>query len=273
MKGDPSRDDVELHAAADGQLPAARAEALAARLAADGEAAARVDFYRRLNDGLHRLYDPLLAEPHDLRPARPARAGLRLAPAAAAVLLLLAGAGAGWLGRGWFDGAARLAAIDLPRLAADAHLVYAAEVRHPVEVGADQEAHLVQWLSKRLGTPVIAPNLEPQGYRLIGGRLLPAGGADLDGAGSGRAGPGRGVAGQFMYENLAGTRLTLFLVSGGSSEESAFHFTERDGVSVFYWRDGGFGYALSAALPREALLPLCNEIYAQLNPGGPVVSW
>ena len=48
---------------------------------------------------------------------------------------------------------------------------------------------------------------------------------------------------------------------------------EEDGVSVFYWRDGGFGYALSGAMPREALLPLCNEVYAQLNPGGPSGRW
>ena len=41
-----------------------------------------------------------------------------------------------------------------PALAArslEAHRVYVSEVRHPVEVGADEEAHLVQWLSKRLG--------------------------------------------------------------------------------------------------------------------------
>ena len=45
------------------------------------------------------------------------------------------------------------------RRAANAHAVYVPEVRHPVEVGADQEAHLVQWLSKRLAVPVRAPAL------------------------------------------------------------------------------------------------------------------
>ena len=33
------------------------------------------------------------------------------------------------------------------------------EVAHPVEVGAAQEAHLLQWLSKRLGRKLAAPDL------------------------------------------------------------------------------------------------------------------
>jgi len=84
---------------------------------------------------------------------------------------------------------------------------------------------------------------------------------------------GEGVAGQFMYENPAGTRLTLFLVSGRERNETAFRFVEEDGVSVFYWRDAGFGYALSAELPREALLSLCNEVYAQISPEAPPAAW
>ena len=35
--------------------------------------------------------------------------------------------------------------------ALDAYKLYAVEVRHPVEVPGDQRAHLVEWLSKRLG--------------------------------------------------------------------------------------------------------------------------
>jgi anti-sigma factor RsiW len=63
-------------------------------------------------------------------------------------------------------------------------------VRHPVEVGAGQEAHLVQWLSKCLGRPLVVPDLAAVGFRLMGGRLLPA---------------EDGPAAQFMYENGKGT--------------------------------------------------------------------
>ena len=72
-----------------------------------------------------------------------------------------------------------------------AHRTFAVEVRHPVEVDAAQEAHLVQWLSKRLGRPLVVPDLSATGYRLMGGRLLPA---------------GSGAAAQLMYENGAGDR-------------------------------------------------------------------
>jgi hypothetical protein len=37
-----------------------------------------------------------------------------------------------------------------------------------------QEAHLIQWLSKRLGRQLIAPDLTAGGFQLMGGRLLPA---------------------------------------------------------------------------------------------------
>lgn len=258
MNRDPSIQDADLHAAADGRLAPERRDAVTAHLAADAEAARQVEFYRRLNEGLHRLYDPVLEEPSPV--VLPVRRRLWpvLGRAAAVAVLLLAGASGGWLARDRLGGEMMAAGFDLPRLAASAHLVYAAEVRHPVEVGADEEEHLVRWLSKRLGADVKAPNLTQSGYRLVGGRLLPA---------------GEGVAGQFMYENPAGTRLTLFLVSGRERNETAFRFVEEDRVSVFYWRDAGFGYALSAELPREALLALCNEVYAQLSPGGPPVSW
>ncbi len=259
MTRDPSIDEAELHAAADGRLDPARRDAVAAHLAGDAEAAGRVDFYRRLNQALHGLYDPVLDEPGPSVLPRRRPLAPRLARIAAGLALLLAGAAGGWLARDRLGGEAPiLAGIDLPRLAASAHQIYTTEVRHPVEVGADEEEHLVRWLSKRLGAEVKAPNLNGFDYRLVGGRLLPA---------------GAGVAGQFMYEKPDGTRLTLFLASGRNSDESAFRFKEEDGVSVFYWRDGGFGYALSGAMPREALLPLCNEVYAQLNPDGPPGRW
>jgi len=262
-RGPIAEDD--LHAAADDRLPPGRAEAVRRNLAEDPLAAEQVAFYRRLNEGLHRLYDPLLAEPvppglrerlAENRVRR--RVLLGLGRAAAVAALLVAGAAGGWLARDRLGADGQGLEAELPRLAADAHLVYAVEVRHPVEVGAEQEAHLVQWLTKRLGAEVRAPSLLDKGYRLIGGRLLPA---------------GDGVAGQFMYEDTAGTRLTLFLAAGGDRSDTAFRFVEENGVSVFYWRDGDLGYALSAELPRDRLLAICNEVYAQLNPDAEPVRW
>src|SRR3972149_420101 len=114
------------------------------------------------------------------------------------------------------------------------------EVRHPVEVGADQEAHLVAWLSKRLGTPLKAPHLGELGYTLVGGRLLP-----------GERGPGA----PFMYQDGKGQRLTLYVrVNPDDSGETAFRFAQEHGVGVFYWLDRKLGYALSGAGGKNKVL-------------------
>ena len=46
--------------------------------------------------------------------------------------------------------------------------------------------------------------------------------------------------------------------------ETAFRFASEGNVSVFYWIDGPFGYALSGNLPREKLLAIAEASYKQL---------
>lgn len=138
--------------------------------------------------------------------------------------------------------------------AALAHAVYSPEKRHPVEVAATEQQHLVQWLSRRLDKPLKVPDLSAEGYSLVGGRLLP-------GAAGARA--------QFMFEDAAGQRVTLYIGAladrnGAASQESAFRFAAGDPVPSFYWVDQGFGYALSGKLPRETLLTLAGAVYKQL---------
>jgi anti-sigma factor RsiW len=141
----------------------------------------------------------------------------------------------------------------MARRAAVAHATYSPEVRHPVEVGADQEAHLVAWLSKRLGSPVRAPKLEDVGYSLVGGRLLP-----------GDSGP---VA-HFMYQCSRGTRVTLYVRTEASgNRETAFRYAEEGKVRVFYWVDRKLGYAISSAdISKDDLFKVANAVYQQLNP-------
>ena len=138
------------------------------------------------------------------------------------------------------------------RRAAIAHVIYSPEVRHPVEVGADQEAHLVAWLSKKLGTPLKVPYLGNQGFQLVGGRLLPG---------------ERGPVAQYMYQDGRGQRLTLYVrVNPDESRETAFRFAQERGVGVFYWLDGKLGYALSGEVGKEDLLRIATAVYRQLNP-------
>ena len=144
-----------------------------------------------------------------------------------------------------------LAAAQLPTRAARAHLVYASEVRHPVEVDASQQEHLVKWLSKRLGVDLKVPVLAREGFELLGGRLLP-----------GNEGP---VA-QFMYQEQSGKRLTLYVTRPHKGDTlTAFRFAQEGPVSVFYWIDSECGYALSGELDRPALARVATAVYRQLE--------
>ncbi|MDO8038167.1 anti-sigma factor [Janthinobacterium sp. SUN137] len=251
--------EAQLHALADGVLPEEQRASIDAHLRAHPEDAARVDAWREQNRQLRALFDPVLDEavPPALRQASsPAAAnGAWRRPAmqaAAAIVLLIAGGAGGWLLRGSDGTSASASPLTLARSAAIAHAVYTPEVRHPVEVGAAQEAHLVQWLSKRLGTQLQPPALSPLGYHLIGGRLLP--------------GDGDGPVAQFMYEDGGGKRLTLYVAKERAGrQETAFRYTQEKDLSVFYWIDGQLGYALSANLPKRELGKIADAVYAQLE--------
>jgi anti-sigma factor RsiW len=244
--------DAELHAHVDGVLSPARRADVEAYLAEHPEDAARVAAYREQVVVLHREYDSVLNEPLP-SPRGVARRG-RLRPvwrygALAAVFLL--GIAVGWQLHA-YRADQRSESLAWPRRAAIAHVVYSPEVRHPVEVGADQEAHLVAWLSKRLGSPLKVPHLASVGYALVGGRLLPG---------------ERGPVAQFMYQDGKGQRLTLYVrVNPDPNRETAFQFAQERGVGVFYWVDRQLGYALSGEIEKAELLRVATAVHRQLNP-------
>ena len=250
--------DADLQAYADGKLSDERRAAVETWLGAHPEDAERIESYRRIAGELRSSYDDVLSEPvpERLRRALQRSRTRGFARVAGWVVLGVAiGAVAGWhlhaartLPAPSVDGAAAMA-----RRAAVAHATYAPEVRHPVEVGADQEAHLTKWLSKRLGTQLRPPNLEAVGYTLVGGRLLP-----------GENGP---VA-HFMYQCNRGTRVTLYVRSDMPSQRStAFRYAREGSVDVYYWVDAKLGYAVSSGdIGKENLLGVANAAYQQLNP-------
>jgi anti-sigma factor RsiW len=243
--------ETDLHAYADGQLDEARRLRVQAHLAHDAEAAENVRVWCEQNQALRALYNPVLNEPVPQR-LLAARAPKSRWPYYA----LAAGAmglsfGLGWMVRSYQ--ADRLVdMVALPRRAAVAYAVYAPEVRHPVEVGAEQQDHLVKWLSKRLGHELKVPLLTQQGFDLVGGRLLPG---------------GKGPVAQFMYQDSRGQRITLYVSRRDAEpQDTAFRFSQEDKVAVFYWIDGKLGYALSAEMDRARLLTVATVVYRQLNP-------
>ncbi|MBJ2140473.1 anti-sigma factor [Delftia acidovorans] len=263
----PHISDEQLHALVDGRLPAQQAQALRDQL--DEDSAARVEQWQRQRQLLRALHaardEPGM--PDEMRTAAEQLQGLhqrqqqwwRWGGMAAGWMLAF---GLGWLVHGQQavpaaapSTSATLAAATPARFAhqaAVAHAVYQPEQRHPVEVEAAQQAHLLQWLSKRLGRPLKLPALTGLGYELVGGRLLPG---------------DSGARAQFMYQDAAGERITLYLGAledPATRGETAFHFSSDGPVPSFYWVDQGFGYALSGALPRNRLLQLATAVHQQL---------
>jgi anti-sigma factor RsiW len=303
---EPAMDDASLQAYVDGQLTAEEAAEVARWLQQHPGDAERVLAWQSQRSQLQALRLDLLDEPVPPRllaarlPSGPVGTGgpWRVAwrrPAAdglwTAAAMLLLGLGLGWSLRPLLAAAdhpgdaANLAAAAIPpfvRDAAVAHALYTPERRHPVEVGAEQQEHLVQWLSKRLGTPLRVPVLTAQGYQLVGGRLLPG----ISGA---SADPAVARA-QFMYEHSGGERLTLYVSvqsppqeAGGSATSAgtgtdvastaAFRFTSSGSGPAarhsFYWLDGRLGYALTGQVERAQLSHLAETVYRQLNPARP----
>jgi len=202
---------------------------------------------------LKKHFDPVATEPI------PARMYMRRPPwigYAKAAMLVAVGIAIG-LATPYFRTAGAPVAAAQPAAtfsmrAARAHLVYAPEVRHPVEVDATQQEHLVKWLSKRLAVELKGPLLTGEGFELLGGRLLP--------------GP-EGPVAQFMYQDSAGKRLTLYVSKPNRADQpAAFRYAQEGPVSVFYWIDRDCGYALSGELDRPTLTRVATAVYRQLEP-------
>ncbi len=249
--------DAQINAYVDGELDEASRLEFEQLLLNNPEDAARVAAYKQQNDELQNLYGALIEEPvpaemrkmvmqHKSRPS--------LAPwmqVAAAVTLLLVGGITGWGLRGTQPREIVAAAVpEYVERAVGAHFVYTSEVLHPVEVTAAREAHLVGWLSKRLGNPVKMPNLVSIGYNLVGGRLLEDQGSP---------------AAQFMYEDASGRRVTVYVRSYDGNDTAFKFFTSKE-VSAFYWIDAPFAYALSGELPRQELMNIAQVVYKEISP-------
>jgi anti-sigma factor RsiW len=248
--GPIGEDDIQ--AAVDGRVDAPRCGLVRDYLERTPDAAARVEALREQKDALRERLQAKAEEPIParLRVAHLSgeigrrRRGIFLRRAAV-VAWLVVGGGIGWFAHEYFQGHS----TDVTSEAIAAHRVFVVEVRHPVEVAAAEEAHLVQWLSRRLGRPLKAPDLAQHGYRLIGGRLLSA---------------GQGPAAQLMYEDQNAQRITIYLRADPEGRGTEFRWAEAGGVGTFWWRDDAFGYAVSGTADRKRLLGLAETVHRQV---------
>ncbi len=249
--------DADVNAYVDGQLAPVRVPAVEDAIARDPALATRVAELRAQNAALRDALDPWLDEALPARlvaatagPAPRARAvPAWLGMAAAAAASLVVGVGIGWFGRDAsleHDGTP----TTFTRQAALVHALYAGDANRPVEIWAAEEKRLVNWLSKRLGFPVHAPDLNGVGFALVGGRLV--------------AGNEMPTA-LFVYENADKQRLTLQVRKPPTPvEETAFRYALENGVGVYYWIEENCTYALSGNLDRSQLLSIGRIVYGQL---------
>ncbi len=265
--------DQELHAYVDGTLADERRTVIDQLLEQDEALAARIGDYFSLNTMLHERYDRVLDEPipERLKPKirKSWREAANWSQFAGMAAMLVFGVGVGlsynalrpsngqvaesgsssgghYMATRYNDGITNFA-----QQAAIAHVVYAPDIQHPVEIGEDHEQDLVKWLSSRIGMDVRPPSLANSGFQLIGGRLLP-----------GNDGP---IA-QFMYNDVHGQRVTLCISRRTTqTKTTAFRLYQDGPVNVFYWVDGDIGYAVSGGIDHQVLLSLAHDVYSQLT--------
>ncbi len=241
----------ELHAYIDNELPAERRGDVEAWLASHPETAAQVAAWRRITEALHERYDSVAEEsvPKRLELERIETKPKRwvFGMAAAVLVAFVVGGGIGWFAHN--AAAANSDPADIVRSeAVAAHKLYIGEVRHPIEVRAN-EAHLLPWLSRRIGTQLTPPDLSAYDLKLLGGRLLP-----------GLTSP----AAMFMYESSGGERVTLYCTPLRASPTGLRYQDDGKAGSV-QWVADDYGWVVSGPQDKTRLKAVATAAYEQME--------
>lgn len=251
MTNDAPVTEDELHACVDGALPADRLAAVESYLASHPAAAARVAAWRAQTVQIRERWGAVAAEPIperlQIENIAVRASGIRRTVAIAAAIAFLIGGTVGWVGRDFIGyGSDRQIARALADATLEAHRLYINEVRHPIEVRAG-EAHLLPWLSRRVGSPVRAPDLAEEGLKLLGGRLLP--------------GP-RSPAALIMYEGTGGERITITSTRAIREEETSFIWRQAGDIGALAWVEAGLAFVVAGPADRDRLDRVARRIYA-----------
>jgi anti-sigma factor RsiW len=88
------------------------------------------------------------------------------------------------------------------------------------------------------------------GYGLLGGRLLPS---------------EQGPAAQFMYQNAAGDRLTLFVARiQATGLDVPIRAAHREPYGAFYWVDDDMACVLTGDVDDTILAAIARDAYQQV---------
>lgn len=243
----------DLQAYVDERLPSERRVLVEDYLAQHPQVAERVTAYVAQRNALrelcqHKIEEPIparLRSEHLVEALAHRRSRRRALAASVAVALSLGGTlggAGGWLAHDRLRQDAPSEEATYARAAVAAHKVFVADGRRPVEIRAEAQDQLVQWLSNRLKAPVSVPDLSGAGLRFMGGRLLPT---------------PEGPAAQLMYDDDSGGRVTVFIAPARTQEGAKAQFVELparravlDQVEALTWSGGHFAVTVAAPSGR-----------------------
>lgn len=246
----------DLHAYVDDALDDERRAEVGAYLAQNPDVAERVRGYADQKCQLQDAFSPALREPIPATlnlgriidaSRRPRYADWR--SIAAAVALLVSGAGAGWVARG-LDGGPQNGMSALVQEASNSFATFASDRGRPVELRAADSTELVSWMSSRLKAKITAPDLAASGYRFMGGRIVPT---------------AHGPAGMFMYDDDHGQRLVMLMRPMTTSQDTPMSEHEMGRIGGVAWARGGMGYSLVGDASPKDIHPLADVIRGQTS--------
>jgi anti-sigma factor RsiW len=244
--------EEELHAFIDGELDDARADAVAAIIAASPDLSVRVERFVIDKDMIARAYGPLIEQPlpaslrqavTGARPVAPARAPMRFWPAAMALAAAIV--------------AAVIAYPMLSSLGGDPLVAEALAVRdgqvHAERQFADTEiasaATRDQLVETALSVPVKVPNLEKAGYRLIAITAYPDKGGHK--------------ALQISYSGRRGVLFTMYMRQTAGGDR--FELSQRKDMQVCVWQNDDLSVVMLGQMPAHEMLRVATATYADLN--------
>jgi anti-sigma factor RsiW len=245
--------DEDIHAFIDGELEDARAEQVAAIIAGSPELSETVERLILDKDMIARAYGPLIELPLPAamrqavtryHPAVPARAApRRFLPAAMALAAAIV--------------AAVIAYPILSNLGGDPLIAEAIAVRagdvHAERQFADTEVASAmtrdQLVETALSVPVKVPNLEKNGYRLVGIAAYPDRGGHH--------------ALQLSYRDRNGVLFTLYMRQTVGADR--FDLSHRKNLQVCVWQNDDLSVVMLGEMPAHEMLRVATATYADLN--------
>ena len=248
----------DIHLALDGELSADDRADFEHWLDAHPDMKALSVRYERDRETLAAALAPVLDEPvpakltttaqGEAKPRRSWTALLRSAAAAASLLVVGGVGGYSVAVNGWVSAAD--AGDQFAENAIVAYATYTADQPHAVEVGGDDKHYLDDWLSKRIGIKLVAPDLAAEGFSLLGGRILPA---------------GHGVAALLVYKDAASNHLSIYVTGAGTAKAKGTYVADEGGPTAIYWLDPRYGCAIVGSIPPDRLDAVARSAWTQMK--------